>query len=835
MSIKTNLNMKIQLTPVQQIGMVLLPVTMVIYYFVPQSNSSLEGMALINYAIAVLYFFLSFGDWPTKTNFFRLVRPRINWHILMAILLVSCFSLNKDIHVFALTPLWLELFLIPLLFAFVLIAVNEELPWWQSVMLSFITGLGSLVLVYYTIVLLPTIPIAIIGLILLGLSIHLVVPFIMVGMLITCVVKESCVNARGKFIAAGMVAGLLLLGTFTGLYIHHANKIMNAREDIVLSEGSELPEWVLYAQKCHSTFWAKRTIGLGLLYDKHTSDWWGLDFGRGSFSEIAEHDPLVATAALGQRTIELSNKEKVKILSASANTRHYAYEKLWSGRDLKVSKVLKDIRVYPAHRLAFSENTFWIENTNKSDWSQQEALFTFYLPEGAMASSLSLWIDGKEEKSRLTTRRKAATAYRQIVGVETRDPVVLHWQEGNRLTATIFPCTPSEARRVKIGITSPLKQKGSLLYLEPLQVAGPDDKGADEVIHLKVIGDAQRLRLPNAFEKKARNQYLYNGSIYKDWQASLPAIPLSHEPFVFKDKAYQVKALDHNGFLNPDKVYLDVNSQWTKTEVEQVLIKAGDCPVYVYTHEFAKLDLSNLDDVYKALSEKAFSLFPVHKVKSIESALLVSKGQKNSPLPSELEGSGFYKGLRSSLKNYQKPLACVVIDGEQSDYISSLEQYKLLSCQPLSKYALEQKGLDEWYRLHETDDNSIVLPNADIMIECCDAGKSLSNSGIAPTHLMRLYNYHMVIQKAGHLLLQNSELIPDEVYVLCDEAYIVSPVSSLIVLETQKDYDRFDIDESVDSLKNADLKDSGAVPEPHEWALIAVVLAIITLVYLKFK
>ena len=85
------------------------------------------------------------------------------------------------------------------------------------------------------------------------------------------------------------------------------------------------------------------------------------------------------------------------------------------------------------------------------------------------------------------------------------------------------------------------------------------------------------------------------------------------------------------------------------------------------------------------------------------------------------------------------------------------------------------------------------------------------------------------------MLLTNSELIPEEVYDLCDEAYIVSPVSSLIVLETQKDYERFDIDESVNSLKNANLKDSGAVPEPHEWALIAVVLAIITLVYFKFK
>ncbi|TRX70757.1 XrtN system VIT domain-containing protein [Carboxylicivirga sp. M1479] len=827
--------MKTQLSPVQKIGLALLPMTMAIYHFVPESNSSLEGMALINYGIAALYFFISFGDWPKKTNLFRLVRPRINWHILMAILLVSCFSLNKDVHVFALTPLWLEVLLILVLFAFVFIAVNEQLPLWLSNSLSFITGIGILVLLYYTIVLLPTIPIAIIGLILLGLSIHLVVPFIMLVMLIQCVRKQSCINVRPKFVMTGLLSAVLILMTYTGLYAYHSNKILSAQEDIVLNEESELPEWVLYAQKCHSSFWAKRTLGLGLLYDKHTSDWWGFDFNRGSFSEIREHDPLLATAALRQGTIELSNEEKVKILSASANTRHYAYEKLWSGRDLKVSKALTDVRLYPAYRLAYFEKTFWIENNNKWERNQQEALFTFYLPEGAVASSLSLWIDGKEEKSRLTTRRKAATAYKQIVGVEQRDPVVLHWQEGNRLTATIFPCTSSEARRVMIGITSPMKQKGGYLYFEPMQVSGPDNTGAKEVIHLKVIGDTQQVHLPRSFDKKARNQYLYNGSLFDNWQARLRLIPLSEKSFAFKGKEYRVEALVSDRYFDPSVVYLDVNREWTQDEMEQMFIKAGDRPVYVYTNELMKVDLSNMDELYQQLSEKAFSLFPVHKITDVDSALLITKGQKNSPVPTELEGSAFYNGLIKSFSNYRKPLSCLLINGQQSDYIASLEQYKLLSCQSINSYERESKEMDQWYSQYDLNSNAIALPHSNMIISCSNADNELNNRVEGPSHLMRLYNYHAVMKKAGHLLLQDSKQIPEVIYDMCDAAYIVSPVSSLIVLETQKDYERFDIDESVDSLKNANLKDSGAVPEPHEWALIAVVLAIFSFVYFKFK
>lgn len=65
------------------------------------------------------------------------------------------------------------------------------------------------------------------------------------------------------------------------------------------------------------------------------------------------------------------------------------------------------------------------------------------------------------------------------------------------------------------------------------------------------------------------------------------------------------------------------------------------------------------------------------------------------------------------------------------------------------------------------------------------------------------------------------------------EAYVVTPVSSLVVLESQKDYDRFDIRDETNSLKNASLGSKGSVPEPHEWALMIVVFLV--LIGLKFQ
>jgi len=65
------------------------------------------------------------------------------------------------------------------------------------------------------------------------------------------------------------------------------------------------------------------------------------------------------------------------------------------------------------------------------------------------------------------------------------------------------------------------------------------------------------------------------------------------------------------------------------------------------------------------------------------------------------------------------------------------------------------------------------------------------------------------------------------------EAYVVTPISSMVVLETQKDYERFGIEEAKGSLKNASISNSGSVPEPHEWLLI--ILCVFTLIFLKFK
>ncbi len=103
----------------------------------------------------------------------------------------------------------------------------------------------------------------------------------------------------------------------------------------------------------------------------------------------------------------------------------------------------------------------------------------------------------------------------------------------------------------------------------------------------------------------------------------------------------------------------------------------------------------------------------------------------------------------------------------------------------------------------------------------------------APDHLLRLFAYNSLMKQMGRNYFNKDKDYIGGLVNIANEAYIVSPVSSLIVLETKKDYDRFDIPENENSLKNASVKSSGAVPEPEEWLLIFLFVSILLFLFFK--
>lgn len=108
----------------------------------------------------------------------------------------------------------------------------------------------------------------------------------------------------------------------------------------------------------------------------------------------------------------------------------------------------------------------------------------------------------------------------------------------------------------------------------------------------------------------------------------------------------------------------------------------------------------------------------------------------------------------------------------------------------------------------------------------------LVQSDGAPDHLMRLFAYNNIVRKVGRDYF-NSEQFEKELFREAEEAYVLSPVTSLIVLESEADYKRMGINKNKSTLGNAEIMEGGSVPEPHEWLLITLVVFMI--VWYKIK
>jgi hypothetical protein len=62
------------------------------------------------------------------------------------------------------------------------------------------------------------------------------------------------------------------------------------------------------------------------------------------------------------------------------------------------------------------------------------------------------------------------------------------------------------------------------------------------------------------------------------------------------------------------------------------------------------------------------------------------------------------------------------------------------------------------------------------------------------------------------------------------QAYVVTPVSSLVVLETKADYERFDIEDAENSLKNASKSSEQSTPIGDGiWILVVLAMSSILL------
>lgn len=782
------------------------------------------GAFCINYLASLAFFFIVIYKGFKRLHY---------WVLLLILWFISAFALNRSMNVFDNSVTWLCVVIWLSSIALIFSIFIDDLSQFGKHAVVFLLGIALLLFIYYGIYLTSMYLLGLFASIALGLSLHVFVP---VALAIATIITLKKALKGSRSLKVAFAAGLLVPIVACGIFIWQwksINKQVNlAINHNTLSEG-KLPTWMVIAQNIPKNALSEKIIKAGIVYKTANlnDNWFWGDWDRDSFDEQKKHDPFVVIASVFSGDINLDETDRIKILQAMYDSRHKAQERLWNGDKLSTANVITNVQIFPEYRLAYTEKTLTVHNSEEREWrGNGEAIYTFHVPEGSVVSSLSLWIDGKEEKSRLTTKAKADSAYHEIVGVEQHDPSVLHWQEGNTVTARIFPCTPEENRKFRVGITSPLLKQGDMLTYQGVYFDGPSPDDATEAIQVSFSKKPESLNMPN-YDETSTGVYTADRTYQPDEQITFKAPPLANVPFAFAGHGYLLKEYQpQTSVFNPERIYLDLNADWTANEINELWPAIKNKKVYYYDGKLEKLTDENREGVLNRMRKLNFSMFPVNEIKHPETSLLITKCAETSPNLHDLDESEFGKALTAYLPK-AAPIQLYNIGTNLTPYLKALKEMRVFIYNEGDMATLQNHLAKHQFTSSQEDPAHVVLAQSGMIIEqTADTLKT----GKAPDHLLRLFAYNDIMKKVGPHYFDKTYVQPD-IIDEANQAFIASPVSSLIVLETQKDYERFGIDENKNSLQNASAKSSGAVPEPGEWLLILVVIAVINFLVYKNK
>jgi XrtN system VIT domain protein len=166
-----------------------------------------------------------------------------------------------------------------------------------------------------------------------------------------------------------------------------------------------------------------------------------------------------------------------------------------------------------------------------------------------------------------------------------------------------------------------------------------------------------------------------------------------------------------------------------------------------------------------------------------------------------------------------------------SPFWRSIKELRLIKYQSSPLEPALKNILNGNFQFHEESNNLAFVGASGVAIRKTSSADTLQKS-TGPDHLLRLFAYNSILRKIGANYFEKEKF--EEVWSReAEEAFVLTPVSSLIVLETQKDYDDNGIKKNKNTVGNASLKGGGAVPEPHEWLLIGLVLVLVIIHFFR--
>lgn len=605
-------------------GLILLAISLLIFCIagnIPEWDN--PAPFFLNYALAMFYFIMIWaGGWLKRGG--NGIHHIFIWLLLC---LVSAYSLNRLMNIFDESTTWFAIALIIFSLNYLAFAFFDTMPLPVKVVMFFILGTAICGFIYLTIYLVSIMAFSIMTFWALGIPLHTFVPVFFV---IYSIVLFRRTFGKNRLFRITFWSSIGVVALITVAFsVYWRTIIVQMEKDGRHAEHAGLPEWVAVSQRMPVNEVVQKILKSGFVYTVNPN-WdrsWFWNEPSTLWEEKLKHDPLVMTASVLSGVPAMNTIDRIHILESMYDSRHQAEERLWSGDDLFTSHVKTEAHIWPHLHMAYTEKTITVTDRQQKSWpAQQEALYTFHLPEGSVVTSLSLWINNKEEKGILTTKAKADTAYKTIVGAERRDPSVLHWQEGNTVTVRVFPIMRGQSRQFKIGVTSPLVAGNGSLEYSNIYFDGPSTGSCREDVAVTFQTPPASLYTPGMFDRE--NNKLYNSGRYNAaWSLSFKDEGITSNVFSFNGRLFSIVPYKPEmAVAHLQDVYLDVNSMWTRSEFDHVLTMLEGQRIWMYAdNEMQQVTAQNKYTLFDQLEDYRFSLFPFFKITAPASAMVITK------------------------------------------------------------------------------------------------------------------------------------------------------------------------------------------------------------------
>lgn len=99
---------------------------------------------------------------------------------------------------------------------------------------------------------------------------------------------------------------------------------------------------------------------------------------------------------------------------------------------------------------------YWTFTLRNQTSSSKEAQMNISLPQGAVVSRATLWINGRAEEAAFNTTSQVQNAYDWIVS-RNRDPLLITQKEDGNINLKASPVMPNKEMKIRIGITTPMQ------------------------------------------------------------------------------------------------------------------------------------------------------------------------------------------------------------------------------------------------------------------------------------------------------------------------------------------------------------------------------------------